>query len=247
MAGNICAEQVNLISAITTEPKMLYVESGDPKPEPNCSITGDGYIKKIAISDLVYTRDEVDTKLAGKSNVGHQHAITDITNLQTALNNKADKVSITGATKTKITYNSQGIITAGADLAASDLPSHTHSASQITGLAVGTKVYYNVLGNIQGATSSTTTTCRVGEVIITYIINSTGDSITIGKSDNSERYVYYASTASEGGSPAGTNTANRIILNGIRVSVSQGTSSSGSNNNSTATRNNLFCIAMRVY
>jgi len=35
---------------------------------------------------------------------------------------KADAASITGATKCKITYNSQGIVTAGADLAASDIP-----------------------------------------------------------------------------------------------------------------------------
>lgn len=35
---------------------------------------------------------------------------------------KADKVTITGATKTKITYNSQGIVTAGEDLDASDIP-----------------------------------------------------------------------------------------------------------------------------
>ena len=38
-------------------------------------------------------------------------------------NNKADKATnLTGATKTKITYNSQGIVTAGADLEASDIP-----------------------------------------------------------------------------------------------------------------------------
>jgi hypothetical protein len=69
MAGNICAEKVNLISRITTNPKMLYVESDDPDPDqvPSQSITGNGYIEKIAISDLVYTRNEVDTKLSLKA------------------------------------------------------------------------------------------------------------------------------------------------------------------------------------
>jgi hypothetical protein len=38
-----------------------------------------------------------------------------------ALANKADKVAITGATKTKITYNSQGIVTGGADATQDDI------------------------------------------------------------------------------------------------------------------------------
>ena len=49
---------------------------------------------------------------------------------QTALNLKANKVTITGATKTKITYNTQGIVTAGADLAPGDIPNL--AASKIT-------------------------------------------------------------------------------------------------------------------
>ena len=45
---------------------------------------------------------------------------------------KADKANVTGATKCKITYNNQGIVTGGSDLAASDLPTHNHTKSQIT-------------------------------------------------------------------------------------------------------------------
>lgn len=42
---------------------------------------------------------------------------------QTALNGKVDEnAAITGATKTKITYDAKGLVTSGADLAASDLP-----------------------------------------------------------------------------------------------------------------------------
>ena len=83
-AGVVYAEKVNLISEITTElPKMLYVESGDSVP--NQSTTGDGYIKKIAISDLVYTRDETysksetNTKLNAKQNIIKPIKITDVT------------------------------------------------------------------------------------------------------------------------------------------------------------------------
>ena len=68
MAGDIYAEKVNLISEITTNPTNMYVESNNDK-----------YIKKIAISDLVYrksetysksetyTKSEVDTKLNEKA------------------------------------------------------------------------------------------------------------------------------------------------------------------------------------
>ena len=52
------------------------------------------------------------------------------------ISGKADKANITGATKCKITYNSQGIVTAGADLAASDIPSL--AASKITSGTFGT-------------------------------------------------------------------------------------------------------------
>lgn len=47
-----------------------------------------------------------------------------------ALGGKADKANITGATKCKITYNGQGIVTSGAALDASDIPNL--SASKIT-------------------------------------------------------------------------------------------------------------------
>jgi hypothetical protein len=52
-------------------------------------------------------------------------AISKITDLQTKLDSKANKTTIAAATKTKITYNDQGIVTAGADLAASDIPTLT--------------------------------------------------------------------------------------------------------------------------
>jgi len=45
------------------------------------------------------------------------------TDLQTELDGKVDEnAAITGATKTKITYDAKGLVTAGADLAATDLP-----------------------------------------------------------------------------------------------------------------------------
>ena len=56
-----------------------------------------------------------------------------IINLETNLSSKIDKgVGVVGATKTKITYNNNGIITGGADLVEADLPNI--SQSKITNL-----------------------------------------------------------------------------------------------------------------
>ena len=56
-----------------------------------------------------------------------------IINLETNLSSKIDKgVGVVGATKTKITYNNDGIITGGADLVEADLPNI--SQSKITNL-----------------------------------------------------------------------------------------------------------------
>jgi len=50
--------------------------------------------------------------------------------IDTLLGNKADKVSITGATKTKVTYNSQGIVTSGADATTADISDSTDKRYQ---------------------------------------------------------------------------------------------------------------------
>lgn len=54
--------------------------------------------------------------------VSHTHVIGDTTGLQTALDGKVDEnVAITGATKTKITYDSKGLVTSGADATTADI------------------------------------------------------------------------------------------------------------------------------
>lgn len=56
------------------------------------------------------------------------------TDLQTALDGKVDENSaITASTKTKITYDAKGLVTAGADLSASDIPSGIDAAKISTG------------------------------------------------------------------------------------------------------------------
>jgi len=52
----------------------------------------------------------------------HTHPISDIINLQTELDSKVDEnVAIAGATKTKITYDSKGLVIAGEDALTSDI------------------------------------------------------------------------------------------------------------------------------
>jgi len=69
----------------------------------------------------------------------------DITNNVISIDN-----SVTGATKCKITYNGQGLVTAGADLSASDIPSLTLSKiSDVTATA-------SELNILDGATLTTT-------------------------------------------------------------------------------------------
>jgi hypothetical protein len=72
------------------------------------------------------------------------------------ISGKADKASITGATKTKITYNSQGIVTAGADATTSDIAEgsnlyHTDArvlATALTGLSTSTSTAVTATDNI---------------------------------------------------------------------------------------------------
>jgi hypothetical protein len=58
----------------------------------------------------------------GAAPASHTHAESDVTNLTTDLGNKVTaNGAITGATKTKITYDSKGLVTAGADATYADV------------------------------------------------------------------------------------------------------------------------------
>lgn len=67
---------------------------------------------------------------------GKQDAISDLATIRTGAGLGATALqpntAITGNTKCKITYDANGLVTGGADLTASDLPSHTHTVAQIT-------------------------------------------------------------------------------------------------------------------
>lgn len=61
----------------------------------------DNELAEKADADDVYTKSETDTLLGGKANASHSHAISDVTNLQSTLNNKAEKTQIKAYTITE--------------------------------------------------------------------------------------------------------------------------------------------------
>jgi hypothetical protein len=76
--------------------------------------------------------------------------LTDQTDLKDKLDTKVDKnLAITGATKTKITYDAKGLVTAGADLSASDLPTGIDATKISSGSVSNTEFDY-----LDGVTST---------------------------------------------------------------------------------------------
>jgi hypothetical protein len=74
------------------------------------------------VTNKAPSEDAVFDALAGKADVSHSHAISDVTGLQTALDGKVDEnVAIIAGTKTKITYDEKGLVTAGADATTDDI------------------------------------------------------------------------------------------------------------------------------
>ena len=118
----------------------------------------------VDLSDFVNS-GELTSALSGKADKIHSHSTSNITGLDATLSSKVTKnAAIIGATKTKITYDSNGLVINGADLSASDIPNlpqskiinlETNLSSKIdkgVGVvgATKTKITYNNDGIITG-------------------------------------------------------------------------------------------------
>ena len=100
------------------------VVEGDKLKKGNITAGQVGAYSKIEVDNLLANIDIEEPDLTD---------YYDKTQTETLLSNKIDKgVGVVGATKTKITYNNDGIITGGADLDEADLPNI--SQSKITNL-----------------------------------------------------------------------------------------------------------------
>lgn len=99
--------------------------------------------------------DRVDVTIASTAGGGGTWGsitgtLSNQTDLQTALDGKVDEnAPITGATKTKITYDAKGLVTAGDDLAAGDLPTGIDAAKIADGTVSNTEFQH-----LNGVTSA---------------------------------------------------------------------------------------------
>lgn len=131
----------------------------------------------------------------------------DNTNLASALNDKVTKnTDITGATKCKITYDSKGLVTSGADLEATDIPSLTLSKiSDVTATASEVNVLdgitastaeLNVLDGITASTTELNYTDGVTSNIQTQL-DGKQDTLTAGTNITIDANNVISSTAQE--------------------------------------------------
>ena len=118
--------------------------------------------------------------------------------LNTKLGNKLDKnTGIPAATKTKITYDANGLVTGGTDLIASDIP--TIAQSQVTNLTTDLAAKVPTTRTINGKDLTTN-------------ITLTGDDITL---------TGYTIASTAGTLPSATDTAN-VAIGKLAKTVSSG-------------------------
>lgn len=129
-----------------------------------------------------YTATALDSLLSAKANASHNHAISETTGLQSALDGKVDEnSSIIGATKTKITYDNKGLVTAGADATTADI-------SDSTNKRYVTDAQLSVIENTSGT--------------------NTGDQINItGNSGTASSLAANGANCSAGSAPLGVSAA----------------------------------------
>jgi len=136
------------------------------------------------------------------------------TDLQTALDGKVDEnAAITGATKTKITYDAKGLVTAGADLAAGDLPTGIDAAKIADGTVSNAEFQY-----IGGLTSDAQTQINAKQATITGAATTiTSSDLTASKalvSDGSGKVAVSSVTSTELGYVSGVTSAIQTQVDG---------------------------------
>jgi hypothetical protein len=133
--------------------------------------------------------------------------------IQTQLDGKVDEnAAITGATKTKITYDAKGLVTAGADLAATDLPSGIDATKIADGSVTNTEFQY--LGSV---TSDIQTQINGKQATITGAATTIDtEDLTASRalvSDGSGKVAVSSVTSTELGYVSGVTSAVQTQLN----------------------------------
>lgn len=133
--------------------------------------------------------------------------------IQTQLDGKVDEnAAITGATKTKITYDSKGLVTAGADIEAIDLPSGIDAAKIANGTISNTEFQY-----LNGVTDNIQTQFSGKQDIITGAATTIDtEDLTASRalvSDGSGKVAVSSVTSTELGYVSGVTSAVQTQLN----------------------------------
>lgn len=146
---------------------------------PNNPKAGQEYFNTVDSKKYIYDGSTwVDETSQGQTYT--EGSGIDITNNVVSIDN-----TVTGATKCKITYNNNGLVTAGADLSASDIPSLSLSKiTDVTATAAEVNVLDGItastteLNYVDGVTSSIQTQLDGKVVANTSITAGTGTKIT---------------------------------------------------------------------
>ena len=133
--------------------------------------------------------------------------------IQTQLDGKVDEnAAITGATKTKITYDAKGLVTAGADIEAADLPSGIDAAKIADGTISNTEFQY-----LNGVTSDIQTQLNSKQATITGAATTIDtEDLTASRalvSDGSGKVAVSSVTSTELGYVSGVTSAVQTQLN----------------------------------
>jgi len=169
--------------------------SNDMLPIVDVSVgAGVGETKKVSPGQL-----KVALALDNVSNTSDANKPVS-TATQTALDLKVDEnAAITGATKTKITYDAKGLVTAGADLSASDLPTGI-DAAKIGGGTVDNSEF----GYLNGLSDNIQTQLNGKQQTLTLTtVGTSGPAVLAGGTLNIPQYSAGASGVSQ--IVAGTN------------------------------------------
>lgn len=118
------ADKKVLVNLDLNKNQLLNATIQNLATDPETGIKGQVYFNTVSNTLKVYNGTTwVDAGIQGVAWGDITGSINNQTDLKNALDAKVDtNVAITGATKCKITYDTKGLVTSGADLEASDIP-----------------------------------------------------------------------------------------------------------------------------